>query len=155
MLQTSEITRMVIVNDKKTFLYWTVRQEGFMNTEVFGHQEKANIFDPYAMTSARIIKATVTEIQVVGHLPRKISRFSKFFCDYGGEHSTLVRDPKYRRSPIPQGGLEIPITLKVFKGDTPDHVFKKMWEFLERFYVEPDKTPPTESLASDDEGEVL
>ena len=39
MLQTSEITRMVIVNDKKTLLYLTVRQEGFMNTEEFGHQE--------------------------------------------------------------------------------------------------------------------
>ena len=38
-LQTSEITRMVIVNDKKTLLYLTVRQEGFMNTEEFGHQE--------------------------------------------------------------------------------------------------------------------
>ena len=66
-----------------------------------------------------------------------------------------MRDPKYRRSPNPQGGLEISITLKVFKGDTPDNVFKKMGEFLERFYVEPDKILPIESLASDDEGEVL
>ena len=65
-----------------------------------------------------------------------------------------MRDPKYRRSPIPKGGLEIPIYRKVFKGDTPDNVFKKMGEFLERFYVEPDKIPPTESLACDDEGEV-
>ena len=39
MLQTSEITRMVIVNDKKTLLYLTVREEGFMNAEEFGHQE--------------------------------------------------------------------------------------------------------------------
>ena len=100
-------------------------------------------------------KAAVTEIQAVGHLPREISRFCTFFFDYGGELSAAVRDPKYRRSPIPQGGLEIPITLKVFKGDTPDNVFKKMGEFLERFYVEPDKIPPTENLASDDEGEVL
>ena len=117
--------------------------------------EKSNVFDPYAMTLVRKTKATVTEIQVVGHLPREISRFCKFCCDYGGELSALVRDLKYRRSPIPQGGLEIPITLKVFKGDTPNNVFKKMREFLEKFYVEPDKTPPTESLASDDEGEVL
>ena len=80
--------------------------------------EKSNVFDPYAMALARKTKATVTEIQVVGHLPREISRFFKFFCDYGGELSAVVRDPKYRRSPIPQGGLEIPITLKVFKRDT-------------------------------------
>ena len=49
----------------------------------------------------------------------------------------------------------IPITLEVFKGDTPDNVLKKMGENFERFYVEPGKIPPTESLASDDEGEVL
>ena len=35
----SEITRMVIVNDKGTLLYLIVCQEGFMNTEEFGHQE--------------------------------------------------------------------------------------------------------------------
>ena len=34
-----EITRMVIVNDKKTLLYLTVCLEGFMKTEEFGHQE--------------------------------------------------------------------------------------------------------------------
>ena len=131
-----------------------------MNTEEFGHRlsvffEKSNVFDPYAMALARKTKATVTQIQVVGHLPRDISQFCKFFCDYGGELSTVVRDPKCQRSPILQGGLEIPITLKVFKGDTRDNVFKKMGGFLERFYVEPDKIPPTESLASEDEGEVL
>ena len=44
MLQTSEITRMVIVNDKKTLLYLSVRQEGFMNTEEFGHEEWTQAF---------------------------------------------------------------------------------------------------------------
>ena len=106
------------------------------------------------MALALKTKATVTEIQVVGQLPREISRFCKFFCDYG-ELSAIVRDPKYRGSPIPQGGLGIPMALKVFKGDTPNNVFKKMGEFLERFYVEPDKIPPTESFVSDNEGKVL
>ena len=86
--------------------------------------EKSNVFDPYAMALSQKNKPTVTEIQVVGHLPREISRFCEFFCNYGGELSAVVRDPKYRRSPIPQGRLEIPITLRVFKGDTPDN-FKK------------------------------
>ena len=40
--------------------------------------EKSIVFYPYAMALAR---KTVTEIQVVGHLPREISRFCKFFCD--------------------------------------------------------------------------
>ena len=115
--------------------------------------EKSNVFDPYARALARKTKVTVTEIQDAGHLAREVSRFCKFFCNYGGELSSVVRDPKYRRSPIPQGGMEIPITLKVFRGDTPDG--GKMGEFSERFYVEPEKIPPTESLACDDEGEIL
>ena len=53
--------------------------------------EKSNVFDPYIMALARKIKTTVTEIQVVGHLPREISQFYKFFCDHGGELSAAVR----------------------------------------------------------------
>ena len=67
--------------------------------------EKSNVFDPYAVALVQKIKATVTEIQVVGHLPREISRFCKFFYDYEGEFSVVARDSKYRRSPIPKGGL--------------------------------------------------
>ena len=103
----------------------------------------------------RKTKATVTEIQVVDHLSREISRFCKFFCDYGGELSAVVRNLKHRRSPMLQGGLKIPITLKVFKGDTFDNVFKQIQGFLEKFYVETDKIPPTEGHASDDEGGAL
>ena len=33
---------------------------------------------------------TVTEIDVVGHLQREISRFCKFFYDYGRELSALL-----------------------------------------------------------------
>ena len=108
--------------------------------------EKSNVFDPYAMALARKTKTTVTEIQVVGHLHREISRFWKFFCDYGGELSAVVRDPKYRRSPIPQGGLEIPITLKVFKGDTPDNVFKKWGNFWKSFMWNLIKFRPQKAL---------
>ena len=63
--------------------------------------EKSNVFDPYAMALTQKTKATVTEIQVIGHLPQEISRLFKFFCDYRGKLSVVVRDPKYRRSPIP------------------------------------------------------
>ena len=49
--------------------------------------------------------------EVVGHLPREISRFCRFSCDYGGELSASVGDLKYCVSPIPQSGLEIPIAL--------------------------------------------
>ena len=83
------------------------------STERFGYRdsdknilfyEKSNVYDPYAMVLARSTQATVTGIDVVCHLPREISRFCKFFYDFGGELSAVVRESKYRRSPILQGG---------------------------------------------------
>ena len=51
--------------------------------------EKSNVYDLYAIALARSTQATVTGIDVVGHLPREISRFCKFFYDYGGELSAF------------------------------------------------------------------
>ena len=44
------------------------------------------------------------------------------------------------------------VAFRVYKSDS---VFKKMREFLEKFYLEPDKILQTESLVSDDEDDVL
>ena len=52
--------------------------------------EKSNVYDLYAMALARSTQATVTGIDVVGHLPREISRFCKFFYDYGRELSAFL-----------------------------------------------------------------
>ena len=108
-----------------------MRQKGFMNTEEFGHRlsvffEKSNVFDPYAMALARKTKATVTQIQVVGHLPRDISQFCKFFCDYGGEHSTVVRVPKYQRSPILQEDWRS-LSLSKYLRETLVTTYLKKW----------------------------
>ena len=51
--------------------------------------EKSNVYDLYAIALARSTQATVTGIDVVGHLPREISRFCKFFYDYGGKFSAF------------------------------------------------------------------
>ena len=101
---------MVFVNHKKTLLY-DYASRGFHEyrrvwAPGMGHRlsvffEKSNVFDPYAMALARKTKANVTEIQVVGHLPREISRFCKFFCYYGGELSAVVTDSKYRNHQSP------------------------------------------------------
>ena len=76
--------------------------------------KECNVYDSYALALARKTRATVAGKEVVGHLPREISRFVKLFCVYGGERSTSMGDPKYH--------LEIPISLTVRKGDAPDKV---------------------------------
>ena len=76
--------------------------------------EEGNIHDPFAMAFKLKTKETLTTI-VVGHIPRELSRFCRYFMDYGGLLEARVRDTKARVSPIPNRGLEIPVTLVVKK----------------------------------------
>ena len=50
---------------------------------------------------------------VVGHLPQDISRFTRFIILYDAVVSAKVVDEKYRRSPLIQGGLEIPAQVSI------------------------------------------
>ena len=45
--------------------------------------------------------------------PREISRFTRFIILHGATVKVKVSDTKYRRSPLIQGGLEIPIEVEV------------------------------------------
>ena len=43
----------------------------------------------------------------VGHLPKEISRITKYFLDRGASMYCTLSSEHYRRSPLVQGGLEI------------------------------------------------
>ena len=43
----------------------------------------------------------------VGHLPREVSRATKFLIDRVARISLVLSSRSYRRSPLVQGGLEI------------------------------------------------
>ena len=49
-----------------------------------------------------------------------------------------VRNVWYRRSPIPKGGLEIPITMLVKRHKASPAVFNKMKELVFEYYTEPE-----------------
>ena len=59
-----------------------------------------------------ILKSRLKPV-VVGHLPREISRFTRFIILHGATVKVKVIDAKYRRSPLIQGGLEIPVEVEV------------------------------------------
>ena len=61
-----------------------------------------------------------------------------------------VRDVKFRRSPSPQGGLEIHITLTILQNNASFTVYNKMQEFMMEYYVEPENIP-TEIVEDDNE----
>ena len=85
------------------------------------------------MSNERKIKS----LTLVGHLPREISRFCKYFLEYNSEPDATVRSEKFRRSPLPQGDLEIPIKFLVGKGKASLEIFRKMKGFVLHNYFEP------------------
>ena len=102
-------------------------------------QEIGNLHDPFAISLGAKIAGKLTDFEIVGHIPREISRFCHYFINYGGKLEARVTGVKYRPSPIPSGGLEIPILLIVKKGDSTEEIFQEMEDFLRTYYIEPDK----------------
>ena len=64
--------------------------------------ERHNLFDMFAIKTCRLEGG-----QIVGHLPREISRPTKFLLDRGAKVTEQLTGTHYRRSPLFQGGLEI------------------------------------------------
>ena len=77
-----------------------------LNEVLRAKQENSNPHNHYAIA---VTKQHGLRQQVIGHLPREISRFTWFIIDHGASVSVKVVDVHQRRSPLVQGGLEIPI----------------------------------------------
>ena len=60
-----------------------------------------NVFDVFS------IKTCKPDGIVVDHLPREISRATKFLLDGGAQISAILTSTDYRRSLLVQGGLEM------------------------------------------------
>ena len=69
----------------------------------------------------------------VGHMPREISRHVFFFLSSeGGTIDGTVLSTRYRLSPIPAGGLEIPLWLTFRSPNLSTH--HKMRDFVQKLY---------------------
>lgn len=89
-------------------------------------QEVRNDCNPFTMPVEVNISGKLTNFDIVGHIPQKISLFCHYFVNYWGFIEARVQESKYRPSPIPNGGLESPITLVIKKGHSTREVFEKM-----------------------------
>lgn len=102
--------------------------------------EDANEEDPFSVALYSAAN------QVVGHMPREISRCMHYFLKRDGKLKISVLSTKRRRSPIMQGGLEILISAEA--SSTNDNMMKKLIEYLEinnsHYTNIPDITPVTE-----------
>ena len=83
-----------------------------LNEKLDTIHEENNPHDRYAVAAIRETVSRLTPV-VVGHLPREISRFTRFIILHGATVKVKVSNTKYRRSPLIQGGLEIPIEVEL------------------------------------------
>ena len=117
---------------------------GFTIIKVFGfhsrmktfnvNTEVGNAFDIYA------IKTCKDDGTIVGHLPRELSRVLKFLLDRGAMISAELVSVHYRKSPLVQGGLEIPCKVIVRMSPTVrnNQLLDRLLELVSTIYSEPD-----------------
>ena len=87
-----------------------------------------------------------------GHLPREISRVTKFLLDRGARMTAILTSVNYRRSPLVQGGLEIPCRVKITMANTKkcDQILDRYLDLISTLYTEPNPTLILGSILGDD-----
>ena len=78
-----------------------------VDDELTCYHEANNAFDIFA------IKVTAPSGTIVGHLPLEISRITKYILDRGAVVTAIITSNRYRKSPLVQGGLEVPCRIRV------------------------------------------
>jgi len=95
--------------------------------------ESGNVFDPFAV---KVCEENCDK--TIGHLPREISRITKFILDRGAIVTVQLTSNHYRRSPLVQGGLEIKCKISVKTHVTFNKkVLERYRSLVEELYTEP------------------
>ena len=90
--------------------------------------------DPYAC-AIKTKNPYFNDWKTVGHIPREISRYVYFFIkEENGNVSGTLKSLKYKPSPIPSGGLEVPLLLKFSAKD------KWVVDTMEEFEIQETET---------------
>ena len=106
-------------------------RKGEKLTTVKEKSKEALDIDPYAV--AWMLKRRNKLIpDIVGHVPREISRFISFFFTHGGKLEANVLFVRPLPSPIPSGGLEIMLMAKL----TTDQKDAKILKYLQQLIAE-------------------
>uniref|UniRef100_A0A1X7VMD2 Uncharacterized protein n=1 Tax=Amphimedon queenslandica TaxID=400682 RepID=A0A1X7VMD2_AMPQE len=75
--------------------------------------EQNNLHDRHAIAATKRLPGRLSSASIVGHLPKKISKVTRYIMEHGAVVTLKVMDIHYRRSPLVQGGLEIPVMAQV------------------------------------------
>lgn len=126
--------------------YWKPKA----NEKLLCSYERDNPFDVFA------IRTCNDDGDTVGHLPRELSRVTKFLLDRDAVVSAVLTSSTYRRSPLVQGGLEIPCKVSVGMRPTVknNEILGRYLELVKTYYVEPE-TPVVFGSIFFDESNVI
>ena len=104
------------------------------NEELECRFEENNLFDMFAIKACR-----TEDNKTVGHLPREISRPTKYLLDRGATVVAKLTATHYRRSPLFQGGLEIPCEITVsMPGSIKGHMLLQRYQdIVDELYCQP------------------
>ena len=92
---------------------------------------KSKSIDPYAC-AIKIINRFFDNWITIGHIPTEISCHCYFFMKEGGEISGYLVSMNCKPSPIPAGGLEVPLLLTFSVKN--EQIFEQMKEFVTTLY---------------------
>ena len=104
--------------------------------------------------TARTKKEThLTHLQkdgtIVGHLPMKLARITKFLLDRSFGVTATLASTHYRRSPLVQGGLEIPCKVQILmniRTKQQQLVLERYKQLVNSCYLEPSEDDVIGSL---------
>ena len=94
---------------------WLPEPEQILNC----FHEEGNTFDRFVIKLCEKDKN-----EIVGHLPMEISRVTKFSLDRGANVSAKLMSTHYKRSPLVQGGIEIPCVVTLWTLEHDRRVFR-------------------------------
>ena len=83
-----------------------------LHESLYTIHESDNAVDRNAIAARKRLPGSIVE-STIGHLPKEISRATRYIMFYGAIVTVKVIDTHHRRSPLVQGGLEIPIEVTV------------------------------------------
>ena len=100
--------------------------------------EQNNLYDRYAIAAQKKLPGRLGP-STIGHLPKEISRFTRFIIHYGATVTVRIISDNHRRSPLIQRGLEIPVEVSVtmISSEKNNAALAKYKELVSQNYKEP------------------
>ena len=117
------------------------------------NHEPENAFDRFAIKM--FIQENGKE-KIIGHLPREISRPTKFLLARGAVMHAELSSDKYRKSPLVQGGLELSCKAYVSMPPTVlnENLISRYKSLVASLYVEPPKETEVGSFENEKETNI-